>query len=378
MDFSFREEQQQVRDLARQILDDLVGKDRLQQVEASEEGIDRGAWEALAGAHLLGVAIPEEHGGSALGFHTLCVLLEEVGRAVAPIPAFASLVLGALPIARFGSPAQQQRWLPEVAGARTLLTGALEEEGNPDPARPRVTARREGEGWRLDGRKILVPAAHVAARVLVPATTADGRVGLFLVDPRGAGVGLARQRTTDRQARFQLDLAGARVGADDVLGDPAAAANPVAWIAERAAVALCAMQLGVAERALRMTAEYTSSRQQFGRPIGSFQAVHMRAGDAFIQVEAMRLTCAEAAWRLDQERPATDQVAVAKYWAAEGGQFVGYAAQHLHGGIGIDVDYPLHRYYLWAKQIELCLGSAPVQLAGLGERLARGALSAPA
>jgi alkylation response protein AidB-like acyl-CoA dehydrogenase len=378
MDFSFREEQQQVRDLARQILEDLVDNERLKQVEAGDEGIDRRTWEALAGAHLLGVALAEEHGGSALGFHTLCVLLEEVGRAVAPVPAFASLVLGALPIARFGSPAQQRRWLPEVAAGRALLCGALEEEGNPDPAKPRVAARRDGEVWRLDGRKILVPAAHVAERILVPAATGDGRVGLFLIDPRGAGVGLERQRTTDRQAFFQLDLAGARAGADDVLGDPASSADVLQWIVERAAVGLCAMQLGVAERALRMTAEYTSSRQQFGRPIGSFQAVHMRAGDAFIQVEAMRLTCAEAAWRLDQERPATDQVAVAKYWAAEGGQFVGYAAQHLHGGIGIDVDYPLHRYYLWAKQLELCLGSAPVQLAGLGERLARGAVSAQA
>ena len=371
MDFSFREEQQEVRDLARRILEDLVTNDRLKQVEASDEGIDRTAWEALAGANLLGVAIPEEHGGSALGFHTLCVLLEEVGRAVAPVPAQASLVLGALPIARFGSAQQRQRWLPEVASGRTLLSGALEEEGNPEPARPRVAARRDGAAWRLDGRKILVPAAHVAARILVPALTGEGRVGLFLVDPGAAGAALERQRTTDRQACFQLDLAGARVGADDVLGDPTSGAETVQWIAERAAVGLCALQLGVAERALRMTAEYTSSRQQFGRPIGSFQAVHMRAGDAFIQVEAMRLTCAEAAWRLDQERPATSQVAVAKYWAAEGGQFVGYAAQHLHGGIGIDVDYPLHRYYLWAKQLELTLGSAPVQLAGLGELLAR-------
>ncbi len=378
MDFSIREEQQEVRELARRILDDLVTNDRLRQVEASDEGIDRRAWEALAGASLLGVAIPEQHGGSALGFHTLCVLLEEVGRAVAPIPAFASLVLGALPIARFGTPEQQQRWLPEVASGRTLLSGALEEEGNPQPAMPRVSARREGDGWRLDGRKILVPAAHVATRILVPAATGGGRVGLFLVDPGADGVGLARQRTTDRQASFQLDLAGARVAAEDVLGDPHSGPEAVRWVAERAAVGLCALQLGVAERALRMTAEYTSSRQQFGRPIGSFQAVHMRAGDAFIQVEAMRLTCAEAAWLLDQERAATSQVAVAKYWAAEGGQFVGYAAQHLHGGIGIDVEYPLHRYYLWAKQLELCLGAAPVQLAALGEHLARDGVSAPA
>lgn len=378
MDFSLREEEREIRDLARRILEDLVTNDRLREVEASEDGIDRKAWDALGEAHLLGVAIAEEYGGSALGFHALCVLLEEVGRAVAPVPAFASLVLGALPLARFGSAAQRERWLPEVASGRTLLCGALEEEGNPDPARPYASARADGAAWRLDGRKILVPAAHRAERVIVPAATGEGCVGLFLVDPRGPGVELGRQRSTDRQPRFQLDLSGARVPSDDVIGDPSVGADAVQWLADRAAVGLCALALGVAERALRMTAEYTSSRQQFGRPIGSFQAVHMRAGDAFIQVEAMRLTCAEAAWRLDQERPAADCVAVAKYWAAEGGQFVGYAAQHLHGGIGIDVDYPLHRYYLWAKQLELSLGSAPVQLARLGERIARERTDAPA
>ena len=378
MDFSIGEEQQEVRDLARRILEDQVDPARLRQVEASDEGIDRRAWDALAGANLLGVAIPEEDGGSALGFHALCALLEEVGRAVAPVPAYASLVLAALPLGRFGSREQRRRWLPEIASGRCILSGALEEEANPDPTRPRVVARRDGSAWRLDGRKILVPAAHLAERILVPAATGEGRVGLFLVDPRGGGARLERQRTSDRQPRFQLDLAGARAGADDAVGDHEAGADAVRWLAERAAVGLCALQLGVAERALRMTAEYTSSRRQFDRPIGSFQAVHMRAADAFIQVEAMRLTCAEAAWRLDQERPATSQVAVAKYWAAEGGQFVGYAAQHLHGGIGIDVEYPLHRYYLWAKQLELSLGSAPEQLARLGERLARGPASAEA
>jgi alkylation response protein AidB-like acyl-CoA dehydrogenase len=143
------------------------------------------------------------------------------------------------------------------------------------------------------------------------------------------------------------------------------------WLFERATVATCAVQLGVSERALEMTAEYTKSRIQFDRPTGSFQAVHMRAADAYIQLEAMRLTCWEAAWLLQEERPAGAAVEVAKYWAAEGGHFVGYAAQHLHGGIGIDVDYPLHRYYLWAKQLELTLGTAPLQLARLGARFAR-------
>jgi len=216
-----------------------------------------------------------------------------------------------------------------------------------------------------------VPAARAAQRLLVPARGADGQVGVFLVDPRGAGVKLAPQTTTNRERQFQVTLSSAKVGAEDLLGTLAQGAEIAQWIADRSTAAACAVQLGVSDRALRMTASYAASRVQFERPIGSFQAVHARAADAFIDVEAIRLTTWLAAWRLGQELPASDEVAVAKYWAAEGGQFVGYAAQHLHGGIGIDVDYPLHRYYLWAKQLELTLGSAPVQLARIGARMAR-------
>ena len=174
-----------------------------------------------------------------------------------------------------------------------------------------------------------------------------------------------------RQPHFQLTLEGVAVAATEILGDPERGAEIVAWLTQRAVTASCAVQAGVSERALRMTAEYTTGRMQFDRPVGSFQAVHMRAGDAFIDVEAMQLTWWDAAWRLEAGQPADDEVAIAKYWAAEAGQRVGYATQHLHGGIGIDVDYPLHRYYLWAKQIELTLGSAAVQLERIGARLAR-------
>ena len=231
-------------------------------------------------------------------------------------------------------------------------------------------ARRDGDGYRLDGSKECVPAAHLATRIVVPARTPEGGVGLFLVDPGGAGVALAPQRTTNRERNFRLTLADAPVVAADVLCAPASSGDAALWLAERATVAICALQLGVSEKALEMTAEYTTSRTQFGRPIGSFQAVHQRAADAYIQNEAMRLTTWSAAWRLETGLPASRAVTLAKYWAAEGGQFTGYAAQHLHGGIGIDIDYPLHRYYLWAKQLELNLGSAPVQLARLGAELA--------
>jgi alkylation response protein AidB-like acyl-CoA dehydrogenase len=376
MDFSLSEEQQEVRDLARKILEDRCTPDRLKQVEASAEGVDLELWGDLARSNLLGVGLPERFGGSDLGFFTTCLLLEEIGRTVAPVPALSTLVMAALPIARFGSPEQQQRWLPGVVNGEIVLSAGLHEAGNDEPARPATSFRAVSGGYQIDGVKLCVPAAHLAQRVLVPARRADGQVGAFLVDPASSGVKLEPQRTTNRERHFQLTLASVRVGDEDRLGAADQGAEVVQWIADRATAATCALQLGVSDRALRMTATYAASRVQFERPIGSFQAVHTRAADAFIDVEAMRLTSWLAAWRLSQELPASDEVAVAKYWAAEGGQFVGYAAQHLHGGIGIDVDYPLHRYYLWAKQLELTLGSAPVQLARIGARMAREAVPA--
>ncbi len=371
MDFAFTEEQNELRELSRKILEDKLPHARLRAIEASDERIDRELWSELARANLLGVATPEEFGGSDLGFAALCVLLEELGRTVAPVPALASLVLGALPVATFGSAEQKRRLLPGVVNGEVHLTAALAEAGALEPADTTTAARREGEGWRLDGVRICVPAAHVAERILVPARTADAGVGVFLVDPGAKGVALASQETTNGEPHFQLTLSGAAVDPRDVLGGEIGGASVVEWIAARATAGLCALQLGVSDRALAMTAEYTRTRKQFDRPIGSFQAVHQRAGDAYIHVEAMRLTLWQAVFRLSQGLPAAPEVAIAKYWAAEGGQFVGYAAQHLHGGIGVDVDYPLHRYYLWAKQIELTLGAAPQQLAKLGAWLAR-------
>jgi alkylation response protein AidB-like acyl-CoA dehydrogenase len=138
----------------------------------------------------------------------------------------------------------------------------------------------------------------------------------------------------------------------------------------RALVALCALQVGVAEEAVRMTAAYTTERKQFDRPLATFQGVALRAADAYIDTEAMRVTMWQAAWRLSAGLDATREVALAKWWAGEGGHRVGHAAQHLHGGMGADVSYPIHRYYLWAKQVDLMLGTTGEHLARLGRLLA--------
>ncbi len=370
MDFSFTEEQEATRDLARQILQDRVTHERLKELEAGGESFDRDTWAELAKAGLLGIALPESAGGSGLGFVALGLLLEEVGRTVAPVPVLPTVVLGALPIAEFGTAAQQQAYLPGVVTGDTVLSAALVELGT-EPAHPSTTARRDGGGWLLNGEKTCVPAGLVADRVLVPARAGDnGTIVVLIVDPATGGVTRERQDTTTGIPEARLVFDGVRVDDGDVLGDPSAGAAIVEWIVERADTALASIATGVCEQALQMTAEYTKTREQFERPIATFQAVGQRAADAYIDTEAIRLTTLQAAWRLEEGLPAAAEVAIAKFWAADGGQRVVHAAQHLHGGIGVDRDYPLHRYFLWAKHLELTLGGATPQLLKLGAILA--------
>ena len=371
MDFALDETQKAVSDLAKKIFAQRLGPEVLKKVEAEESRFLRPLWSELAETGLLGTAIPESHGGSGHDLLALCALLEQVGAAVAPLPIFATLALGALPIAEFGSDELRQRFLPGVARGEVILSAALTEAGSDDPLRPVLAASRGKSGWTLRGTKICVPAAHLAARIIVPARTTGDARGLFLVDPRGAGVTITRQITTTGEPLAELVLSDAPVPDGDVLGHPERGAAVLEWLVPRATVALSAMELGVVERALRMTAEYTTNRRQFERPIATFQAVAQRAADAYIDVEAIRVATWHAAYRLSAGLPAREAVAIAKFFACEAGHRVVYAAQHLHGGIGFDLDYPIHRYYLWSKQIELTLGSAATHLARLGAELAR-------
>jgi 3-oxocholest-4-en-26-oyl-CoA dehydrogenase beta subunit len=369
MDFAFSEEQQDLQGLTRQILDAEVTHERLKEIEAGEQYFDRELWAKLADAGVLGIALPEAHGGGGYGFLEAAIVLEQIGRTVAPIPYLSTVVDGALPIARFGSDALKSALLPGVAAGTTLLSAALVEVGA-DPRQPITTARRDGSAWVLDGEKTCVPDGMLADRVLVPATAEDDRIIVAVVDPSGAGVTRQRQQTTSGHAEAQLSLDGARVEDADLVGDADAGAEVLEWALERATAALCALAIGVCEEAVRMTAEYTKTREQFDRPIATFQAVGQRAADAYIDTEAIRLTAWQAIWRLAEELSASAEVAVAKFWAAEGGQRVVHAAQHLHGGMGVDRDYPLFRYFLLAKQLELTLGGTTPQLLALGRILA--------
>lgn len=358
MDFSFSEEQQAVADLAGQILGDQVGNDALKAFDKTGDAYPAGAWKALADAGLLGIGLAEDVGGAGLGFLETCMVLEQVGRTTAPIPYFAT-VLAALAVDRFGTDDQRQALLPGAADGSRVLTVALTESGT-GPLEPMTTV---ADG-ALTGTKLLVPFGAQATHAVVPARTGE-ETGLYLVDLAGSGVSQTDLDSTSGLPATLIELDGA---AGEALGS--GGADDVAWLVERATAALCATAIGICEEALRLTAEYTKTREQFDRPIASFQAVGQRAADAYIDTEAVRLTAWQAAWRLSEGLPATEQVAIAKFWCAEGGQRVVHAAQHLHGGMGVDKDYPLHRYFLWAKELELTLGGATHSLLGLGRLLA--------
>lgn len=366
MDFTLSEEQEAVRGLADDIFTGKATTDRVREVEASAENVDRLLWRELASSGLLGIALPEELGGGGLGLAELYVLLEQQGRHVAPVPLWQS-VLGALAVSEFGDAEQCSALVPGVADGSLFLTIGLEEFGAYDAGDPATTAVLDADGqWRLTGAKAAVPAAHVAHRVLVSATTEAGPA-LFLADLTATGTQVQQNRSTTREICANLDFHSAPVA---LLGPTDGSA--VAWLRDRVELAQAALAIGVGDGALRQAVTYLNGRTQFGRPLATFQAVAHQLADCYIDLEAMRVTLWQAAWLLAEGEDPGTAVLVAKWWATDGGQRVVHRTQHVHGGIGVDTDYPLHRYLLWNKQIAATLGGASSDLARLGAQLAAG------
>jgi 3-oxocholest-4-en-26-oyl-CoA dehydrogenase beta subunit len=371
MDFSFSEEQETVRDLATRIFTDLATPERLRTFESEPDGdyFDRKIWAELAAAGLIGIALPEEVGGAGLGFVETGLIVEAAGRSAAYLPTIETLAAAAPALAHFGTEAQRQQWLPGVVAGDVVLTTALVELGGV-PSAPSVVAERDGDGWTLSGTKACVPSGMVADAVLVTARVEPDSVAVFIVGASAPGLSRQRQNTNTGQPEAILTLAATPVGADALVGSVQSGASIIEWLVQRTTAALALAQAGAAAAALALVAEYTKTREQFGKPIATFQAVGQRAADAYVDTEAIRLTAWQAAWRIAEGLPADKEVAIAKFWAADGGQRVVHAAVHLHGGVGVDREYPVHRYFLMTKHFELTLGGATEQLLRLGATLA--------
>ena len=378
MDFTLSEAQIAARDLAAQLFTGLATTDRVKAVEATDDRFDHDLWKALADAGLLALVVPEAHGGSGFGVIEAGLVLEQQGRRVAPIP-LCSTVAGALTLAAYGTDAQQAKWLPGVASGAVILATALDEAGGNDPftssvvALPVGAAGGAGAGWVLTGVKPAVAAAHVADAILVPAHLSDGALGVFIVAQGAPGLSATMAVSTNRQILSTLTFDSVSVGVDSLIGFPAATASDGAaltYLVYATIVMLAAQQVGIVEEVTALAAAYTSTRQQFGKPLSTFQGVSHRLADNYINTEAMRVTMQAAAWRIANRLDATSEVMVAKWWASEGGHRAIHGAQHVHGGMGADVEYPSHRYFLWGKQIEMAMGGASAWLARLGAVLA--------
>lgn len=357
MDFTPPETAREIAELTGQIADKVA--------VADDTGPDRALWQELGRAGLLGLAAPEPLGGGAGVLETTAVATE-LGRHLARVPYGAHAVAGVPVLADHAPPVLRQR-LPDIVAGQTVLAAAVDEELNADPYRPAVTLTPDGDRQRLDGTKLAVAFAETAGLLLVTATGPDGPA-VAVIEPHGPGVSVTATPTTGLLPTCQVDFAAAPVL--EVLDGGAATLRR---FVDLLLVAQCAEQSGVVAGALAATADYAREREQFDRPIGSFQAVAQRLADGYIDAQGVALTTTQAAWLLAEtpDSPETSSaLATAKFWAAEAGHRVAHTTVHVHGGVGLDTSHPVHRFFLRAKHNEFTLGNASATLRRLGDILA--------
>lgn len=361
MDFTTTEAAQDLGGLVDTIVDAVCTPEHQRELDKLEQRFDRELWGKLIEADILTSAAASSVGGDGFGGLEQVAVLVALGHQLAAVPYLESVVLGAGALARFGSEELQQSWgAPAVSGEK-ILTAALHGEMGEGP----VQAAGAGDGVRLTGTRTQVSFGPVADAFLVPAET-DSGTAVFLVALADPGATVTALQTTGLGSVAHVRLDGVEVPAARRVGG----SEVVDWLGTLERLGRTAFQLGVLERGLQMTAEYARTREQFDRPIGSFQAVGQRLADGYIDVKGLRLTLTQAAWKVAEEVPADIDVATAAFWAAEAGHRVAHTIVHVHGGVGVDTDHPVHRYFLAAKEIEFSLGGATGQLRQIGRELA--------
>jgi acyl-CoA dehydrogenase len=334
---SLTPEQEALVGLAAQILAGRTSNEQLAKLEESETRTDDELWRELADAGLIGIAVPEALGGAGLGLAEICLLLEQQGRFVAPVPLWENL-LAAYVLTHHGTPAQQARWLPPLVSGEVRLGVAVALDG------PSAVSY---DGTALHG------SALVSGRADALVVVTDDAVVLCDA-PAGTAV-----ETTNHTLAYDVDLTGVVAERLDASADS---------VRDHLRVGLAATQLGVADAGIREAAQHLSQREQFGRPLATFQATSFQLGDAYCDAQAMRATVGQAVWALDQG-PASREVAVACWWATDAAERIQHTVQHLHGGLGADTTYPVHRRLLWTMRTNALLGGPSRQLARLGSDL---------
>jgi 3-oxo-4-pregnene-20-carboxyl-CoA dehydrogenase alpha subunit len=373
MDFTLGETQQAVARVAAEVLGPVPPA--VPPAAGEGDGFDSALWKELGRAGLLSLALPAWLGGDGLGVLDVAVALTEAGRRAARVPALATLVLGVLPVVRWGDRDLQQALLGGVAAGDTVLTAALREPSGVMPARPATTATLKRASGTVSGVKIGVPYAAAADWILVPASLEAGGTGVVIVKASGEGVSRRRMHSSSGEPEYTLRLDQAPVAGllGSVKGDGEVGEGQAARDLYQLAVAgACSLADGALAGALALTTAHVAAREQFGRPLATFQAVAGQAADVYITSRTLHLATLSACWRLQAGREAGRDLDVAAYWLASRAPAALRTCHHLHGGIGMDVTYPLHRYSALIKDLVRFVGGAEYCLDRLGARACAG------
>jgi len=363
VDLTYTDEQELLARSARQLLEQVSTSEEVRRAEQTPDGYPDKTWATAAELGWPGIALPAEWGGAGQGVLELAVLAEELGRAACTLPLLPSFAFGAVPLLAAGRAEQRARWLAGLAAGEVIAALAAAEPGGVDERdRPTLVATPSaGGGWRLSGTKLLVRFGHRAHLLLVTALV-DGEPTVFAVDAGQSGVTAQRHRTLGPEPLAAVHLDDVAVGADDVVGEPGGGVAVVDRALDHASVLDAAYAVGVCDRALALAVEHTSQREQFGRPVGSYQAVAHRCVDMRTDIDAARVLVQQAAWRLDRwdDDPvaAARAVAIAGAYAREAAQRVVVHAHQVHGAIGFSSEYDLQLLTRRAKAFELSGGVA--------------------
>ena len=362
MDLQLSQEQEMLRRSAREFLRERWPASKLKESDAYELGYDKDLWQEMAAMGWIGTVIPEQYGGLGQGFLDLGILVEELGLAAVPSPFISSIMFGAVPLLEAGTPRQKELYLPQLAKGELVLTMALlEEAAQYDLDLINAKAMQMKEGYVIHARKLFVPYADVADLMLCVVLAGSSEMSqpehsIFLVPHGSRGISLTSLKTIANERYFEVLLEGTP-GAEHL--GPIGKAAPVVQRTLHCATAVqCAEMTGLAQKTLDMTVDYIKGRVQFGRPIGSFQAVRHKASDMLMDVEAMRWLSYSALAALDRGEDAHREVAIAKAWASDAYRRAAANAHQLHGGMGATLEYGLHPYLRRAKARELELGHA--------------------
>ena len=363
MDFGFSEEQEMLRQSARSLLERECPPAHVRQMMEDERGYSPELWRKMAGLGWLGLVLPEEHGGAGLNYVDLVVVAEEMGRVLLPSP-FIWTLMFAEAVSRAGSDEQQRRFLPAIARGELVATVAnLEASGSWEESGIKMTARKSGAGFVLEGDKLFVNDAHVADFFLVAARTGgkrDNGVTLFAIDAKRPGITVTPLKTMDQTRKLgEVRLRGVKAAPTDIVGEVNNGWPVLAAAGDRAKVALAGEMMGGAQKVLETTVEYTKVREQFGRPIGSFQAVQHKCANMMVDVEGAKSAVYYAAWAVSNDAAdARTAAAVAKAAASDAYRRVAADGIQVHGGIGFTWEHDMHLYFKRAKSSEFTFGDA--------------------